>query len=126
MAGISWGLHALLALVPPVGEAGSALVWLLGLLTGGAVLGTFIFGAYLALMSRLGFLATNGFSALALQDFKGFLRFRIGADGALQAYFVAIDQVPKVWAMNEKPQPVWVPTDRPLASRVHDQFVIRK
>lgn len=126
VAGISWCVRMLLAFIAPVGEAGSALVWLLGLLAGGAVLGTFIFGAYLALMSRLGFLATNGFSALALQDFKGFLRFRISADGALQAYFVAIDQVPKVWAMNEKPQPVWVPTDRPLVSRVHDQFVIRK
>jgi len=126
LAGISWGVHMLLTLIGPVGEAGSALVWLLGLLAGGALLGTFIFGAYLALMSRLGFLTTKGFSALALQDFKGFLRFRICADGALQAYFVAIDQVPKVWAMNEKPQPVWVPTDRPLVSRVHDQFVIRK
>jgi hypothetical protein len=126
LAGISWGVHMLLTLIGPVGEAGSALVWLLGLLAGGALLGTFIFGAYLALMSRLGFLTTKGFSALALQDFKGFLRLCINADGALQAYFVAIDQVPKVWAMNEKPQPVWVPVDRPLASRVHDQFVIRK
>jgi hypothetical protein len=125
MVGVSWGVRLLLPLVAAVGVAGGVLVGLLGLLTGGAVLGTLIFGTYLALMSRLGFLTTNGFSALALQDFKGFLRFRISADGALQAYFVAIDQVPKVWAMNEKPQPVWVPTEQPLRSRVHDQFVIR-
>jgi hypothetical protein len=126
MVGVSWGVRLLLTLIAPVGEPRSVLVGLLGLLTAGAVLGTLIFGTYLALMSRLGFLTTNGFSALALQDFKGFLRLCINADGALQAYFVAIDQVPKVWAMNEKPQPVWVPVDRPLASRVHDQFVIRK
>lgn len=126
MAGLGWGVRTLLASAAPVSEAGHALVWLLALLAGGALLGTLIFGAYLALMSRLGFLTTNGFSALALQDFKGFLRFRISADGALQGYFVAIDQVPRVWAMNENPQPVWVPVDQPLRSRVHDQFVIRK
>jgi hypothetical protein len=126
MVGISCGVRLLLMLIAPVSEAASALVGLLGFLAGGAVLGTLIFGVYLALMSRLGFLTTNGFSALALQDFKGFLRFHISADGALQGYFVAIDQVPKVWAMNQKPQPVWVPVDRSLTSRVHDQFVIRK
>jgi len=126
LAGMGWGVQALLVWAAPVGELGRVLVWLVGLLAGGAVLGTLIFGCYLALMSRLGFLTTNGFSALALQDFKGFLRFQISAEGALHGYFVAIDQVPRVWGMNDKPQPVWAPADRPLASRVHDQFVIRK
>jgi hypothetical protein len=126
VAGMVWGVRALVAGAMPLGEAGSALVWPVALLAGGAALGTLIFGSYLALMSRLGFLTTNGFSALALQDFKGFLRFQISADGALRGYFVAIDQVPRVWGMNDQPQPVWAPTDRPLASRLHDQFVIRK
>jgi len=126
VVGIGWGLHRLLAALPALGEAANALVLGAGWLGAGAVLGTLIFGSYLALMSRLGFLTTNGFSALAVQDFKGFLRFCISTDGALQGYFVAIDQVPKVWGMHEKPQPVWAPIDRPLLSRVHDQFVIRK
>ncbi|MDI1246460.1 MAG: hypothetical protein PSV24_13785 [Rhodoferax sp.] len=126
MAGVGWAVRVLLASAAPVSEAGSAAVWLAGLLAGGALLGTLIFGCYLTLMSRLGFLTTNGFSALAVQDFKGFLRFHISADGALHGYFVAIDQVPRVWAIHTEPQPVWSPTDRPLASRVHDQFVIRK
>ncbi|MCF8160100.1 MAG: hypothetical protein K9J76_05325 [Polaromonas sp.] len=126
VSGVRFGLAALPTLTAPLGQAGSALLWPVGLLAGGAVLGTLIFGSYLALMSRLGFLTTNGFSALALPDFKGFLRFCISADGALHGYFVAIDQVPRVWSMNENPQPVWLPTDRSLRSRVHDQFVIRK
>ncbi len=123
---IGAGLQMLVQSAPALGESAIALLWLFGLLAGGALLGTLIFGGYLALMSRLGFLTTNGFSALALQDFKGFLRFHISADGALHGYFVAIDQVPRVWGMNDKPQPVWAPQDRPLASRVHDRFVIRK
>lgn len=126
VAGIGLGVRTLLVLAVPLDQTGSALVWLVGLLGGGAVLGTLIFGCYLALMSRLGFLTTHGFSALALQDFKGFLRFHISADGALHGAFIAIDRVPRVWGMNERPQPVWAPTDRSLTSRVHDQFVIRK
>lgn len=126
VAGMGWCLHRLLAVWPALGERTGVLVSGLGLLVGGAVLGTLIFGGYLALMSRWGFLTNHGFSALALQDFKGFLRFRISADGTLQGYFVAIDQVPRAWALHDKPQPVWGPADQPLRSRVHDQFVIRK
>lgn len=90
----------------------------------GALLGTLIFGAHLAAMSWLGFLTNNGYSALALQDFKGFLRFRISADGALHGYFVAIDQVPRQWRSGIGAQPVWQPTDRPLNTRVHDRFTL--
>ncbi len=104
---IGWGLRTLLTLALSLGEVGSALAWGTG-------------------MSRLGFLTTHGFSALALQDCKGFLRFRISADGALHGAFIAIDRVPRVWGMSETPQPVLAPTDRSLTSRVHDQFVIRK
>jgi hypothetical protein len=92
----------------------------------GALLGTLIFGAYLAAMSWFGFLTNNGYSALALQDFKGFLRFKISTDGALHGYFVAIDQVPRQWHTGPGLQPVWQPTDRPLTTRVHDRFTIYK
>ena len=110
----------------PLHQAAYALVFGLGMLLAGALSGALIFGAYLAGMSRLGFLTTNAYSALAVQDYKGFLRFRISADGALHGFFIAIDQVPRAWKMNENPQPVWLPTAQPLRSRVHDQFVIRK
>ncbi len=120
------GLNRLLASTSQFHQTGAALVFGLGMLLAGALSGTLIFGSYLAAMSRLGFLTTNGYSALAVQDFKGFLRFHISSDGALHGHFMAIDQVPKAWDLSENAQPVWVPTDIPLCSRVHDQFVIRK
>jgi len=120
------GLSLLLASTSQLHPTGAALVFGLGMLLAGALSGALIFGAYLAGMSRLGFLTTNGYSALAVQDFKGFLRFQIRADGALHGHFIAIDQVPRAWDMNENQQPVWKPGDLSLNSRVHDQFVIRK
>jgi hypothetical protein len=120
------GLSLLLASTSQLHPTGAALVFGLGMLLAGALSGALIFGAYLAGMSSLGFLTTNGYSAMAVQDFKGFLRFHISDDGALYGHFIAIDQVPKAWDMNENQQPVWKPGDLSLNSRVHDQFVIRK
>jgi hypothetical protein len=107
-----------------LGPNGSTLLMGMGLFVAGALLGGLIFGLYLGVMSWLGWLTNNGYSALALQDFKGFLRCKISPDGQLHAYFVAIDQVPKAWTLNEDQQPVWQPQDRPLASRVHDRFTL--
>ncbi|HEU5294785.1 MAG TPA: hypothetical protein VFU71_08340 [Burkholderiaceae bacterium] len=95
----------------------------------GAIVGAFIFGCYLALMSYLGFLTNNGYSALAIEDFKGFLRCRITADGALHAHFLAIDRVPRLWKRRAgSGGPVWVPDDQgdatPIATRVHDRFTL--
>lgn len=90
--------------------------------TGGLV-GAFIFGGYLALMSRLGYLTNNGYSALDGQDQKGFLRFRIDAKGELTAWFIALDRVPRRWRRNDKAGPVWVAADEAAsAPRVHDRF----
>ncbi len=96
-----------------------------GMLIGGAVLGALIFGSYLALMSRAGLLTNNGYSALGIQDFKGFLRLRIAADGRLDAVFVALDRVPRRWVTppDQPGKPIWTP-DEPLSPRVHDQFSI--
>jgi hypothetical protein len=123
---IHGGLNRLLASTSQLHQSVTALVFGLGMLQAGALCGALIFGSYLAGMSRLGFLTTNGYSALAVQDFKGFLRFHISSDGALRGHFIAIDQVPRAWKINENRQPVWDPADQPLRSRVHDQFLIRK
>jgi hypothetical protein len=93
-----------------------------GMLLGGAVVGALLFGCYLALMSRAGLLTNNGYSALGIQDFKGFLRFRVAADGRLDASFVALDSVPRRWHPAGRPgEPIWAP-DEPLVPRVHDRF----
>jgi hypothetical protein len=95
----------------------------LGVFLCGAPLGALIFGAYLALMSRLGLLTNNGYSALDGQDHKGFLRFRIDAAGQLTAYFIAIDRVPRRWRRQDGPGPVWVADDEEAtALRVRDRF----
>jgi len=96
-----------------------------GVFIGGMTLGSALFGGYLALMSRLGLLTNNGYSALSEQDHKGFLRFRVGADGGLTAYFVALDRVPRRWKTSTGPGPVWL-ADDPEATqpRVHDRFKV--
>ncbi|WP_458232158.1 hypothetical protein [Roseateles sp. P5_E8] len=100
----------------------SCLVGLMVFSIGGLV-GAFIFGAYLALMSRLGYLTNNGYAALDGQDHKGFLRFRIDANGGLTAWFIALDRVPRRWKRNEGAGPVWVADDSSATSpRIHDHF----
>lgn len=104
-----------------------------GLLVGGlifivgGIVGALLFGSYHALMSYRGFLTNNGYSALGIQDFKGFLRMKIDADGRLTAYFIAIDRVPRRWVRNPGPtgMPVWLPDDdQPLSPRVADSFTL--
>jgi hypothetical protein len=95
----------------------------LGVFAGGAMLGSALFGGYLALMCRLGLLTNNGYSALDGQDHKGFLRFRIDAAGALTAHFIAIDRVPRRWRRSSQPGPVWRNDDAAAtAPRLHDRF----
>jgi hypothetical protein len=97
-----------------------------GLLIGGAAVGAFIFGCYLTLMSWLGFLTNNGYSALGVEDYKGFLRFRVTPSGRLDAYFIAIDRVPRKWTVAQGGQwPAWVKADaQATPERVHDHFFV--
>lgn len=67
--------------------------------------GGLIVGLYLWLMARAGLMWNNAFSPLACEDYKGFLRFRIGADGALTGYFFGCDCVPKRWQRTDADQP---------------------
>lgn len=96
-----------------------------GMLVGGSIIGALLFGCYLTLMSTAGLLTNNGFSALGIQDFKGFLRFRISADGNLAAYFIALDSVPRHWKgeQDQTAGPIWSP-DKPLEPRLHDTFIL--
>ena len=118
---LGWLAQLFLALT-----GGMELLLGLGMFSAGALVGTLIFGTWLAAMSWFGWLTTNGYSALGLQDFKGLMRFKISPDGALHGYFIAIDKVPRQWDLGPNPQPVWEPADRPLKARVHDRFIINK
>lgn len=63
---------------------------------GGAVLGTILLGLYLLTASNVfGAHTDEAFSALRIQDFKSFLRFRIEPDGKLEIFPIGIPRVPR-------------------------------
>lgn len=116
---------------PATGDASAAILHAVlvgtGMLLVGGVVGTALFGLYLSVMSWCGYLTNNGFSALRIEDYKGFLRFRIDKTGKLWASFVALRTVPRSWRKSENvDEGFWVPTrDLPeYASCIHDHFSI--
>jgi len=65
----------------------------------GGVLGGFVIGLYLFLSVTLfGRHSNEAYSALRIQDYKQFLRMRIGRDGALDIWCFGIDRVPRRWS----------------------------
>lgn len=89
-----------------------------------------VFGTFLALRSALGgALVNNASSALADEDHKGFLRFRVHA-GGLEVFMLGIDQVPRRWraAPEATARPYWQPAEGEpaLAWRVVDHFHISR
>lgn len=100
------------------------------------VLGGLVVGAFLLLLGRWGGRAvTNTSSALSLQGHKGFLRFRVHAEG-LEAWMLGCDEVPQRWVPRPGPgghpadaaAPWWEPAAdaAPLRWRVVDHFVLRR
>lgn len=97
----------------------------------GMVVGGLLFGAYFSLMARLGCLANNAFSAIGHQGYKGFLRFRIDAEGNLHGYMIGTDKVPTRWKRNpgsNAQRPLWVETNPNAAPvwKVRDAFVLKR
>jgi hypothetical protein len=87
----------------------------------GTVVGGVIFGLYFAVANGLfGQLTNNAFGALAIEDFKGFLRMSVSTTG-LTVRYVACDTVPKRWRIDERGVQVSV---TPAVWRVVDKFTI--
>lgn len=65
---------------------------------GGWFFGSMILGIYL-LISLNGFKrhTNEAFSSLKIQDWKNFLRMKIGADGSLTIFAVGLRRVPRKW-----------------------------
>lgn len=99
----------------------SLLLWLLVTM----LMGGLVCGLWLAVMARYGGLRNNGFSPMAIADYKGFLRCRIDADEQLHLYFIGCDHVPTGWsaAPGAMPQPLWQP-EQPARWQVHDQIIV--
>jgi hypothetical protein len=75
MAAMEWMWHSVDIQLPP--RLVQLLLW-----GTAAFIGAYIFGSYLALLTRLGFENTQAFTALDHPGFKHFVRLRVRADGS--------------------------------------------
>jgi hypothetical protein len=90
---------------------------------GGAVVGPLIVGLYLlASVALFGRHYQEAYSSLRIEDFKCWLRLRIGRDGLLTAWVVGHDRVPRRWSAQARPSPA---DARASAPRVVDRFTVR-
>lgn len=101
-----------------------------GLITfiGGAIVGSFILGAYLFVSIRVfGRHSTEAFSSLRIQDYKEFVRMRIDAAGTLGIYAVAIDRVPRRWRATQRGGEATFTADdaRATSPRIIDKVLVR-
>lgn len=65
---------------------------------GGWIVGSLVMGIYLFVsLNCFGRHSNEAFSALAIPDWKNFLRLHIDTDGALRIYPIGIDRVPRRW-----------------------------
>jgi hypothetical protein len=89
----------------------------------GVIMGGLLFGAYLWMMAARGRMANNAFSSLGIEDYKGFMRFRLDAQGKLVARFLGVARVPRGWKRHDDPahRPLWTPQEPPQW-RVIDEF----
>ncbi|MBC8028143.1 MAG: hypothetical protein H7Y89_19280 [Steroidobacteraceae bacterium] len=96
-------------------------------LLGGPV-GSFILGVYLFTSIRVfGRHGNEAFSSLRIQDFKQWLRLKVGADGALTIYAIGIDRVARQWRDAERGGAATsLPADgRATAPRLIDKVIVR-
>ena len=116
---IGWGAIAVSQWLLP--GMGFAQFLIAGLLVFGAgwVVGSAVMGLYLLVsLNVFGRHSEEAFSALAIQDYKNFLRIHVAADGTLTLYPVRIDRVPRRWrarAASDVGNPSRLVPDGPLA-----------
>src|SRR5215510_7133337 len=100
----------------------------------GGMIGAFIFGFYWVVTSVLFGMHQDAFSALAVPDYKNFLRMKFEKD-KLTIYPIALDRVPrrKEWRANPKtdggvddPMPLLVPKRDMRPRLIHDPIAIKK
>ncbi len=92
------------------------------------ILDTWIVAVYLLIASQFGVNVNELHAGLAVDDYKGFLRLRIGADGTLTVYPIGVDRVARKWRADPDaaPDAPWIVPDEPLATRlIEPPIVIR-
>lgn len=94
--------------------------------TAGAALGPLATGLYLYGAQRVGVNVNEAFSAMAIQDYKCFLRIHLGADGDMKLYPVKIENCPR-WTFSPDETGRWFqPETEPVAQLIEDPFPITK
>lgn len=91
--------------------------------------GSFLIGLYLLISLQVfGRHDQHAFSSLRVQDYKGWLRMRIDAAGALTLYAVGIDRVPRRWKDEASPDGALAQPDDASATPPHliERIVISK
>jgi hypothetical protein len=90
--------------------------------------GSIVMGLYLWIsLNRCSEHVTEAFSALRIEDWKGFLRMRICPDGELDVYFIGIERVPRSWRELESGSPRWISNDmRATPAKLEDYVKINR
>jgi hypothetical protein len=75
----------------------------------GGLVGSLLMGLYLWLSQQAGKHSNEAFSSAHIQDYKSFLRLRIGSDGSLTIFPIALNRVPRKWrpVPSADPQAPW-------------------
>ncbi|MFN7918669.1 MAG: metallophosphoesterase [Bryobacteraceae bacterium] len=114
---LGWGMTRLVT-QPPFGWQFGSVSYLLAvaaaLLFGGMLLGSTLFGLYLWIsVNWLSEHKNDAFSSLAVEDWKSFLRMKVGKDGSLTIYPIGLDRVPRRWQVTDRPltEPRRLPDD---------------
>jgi len=84
------------------------------------ILDAWIVAVYLLIAGRFGVNVNELHAGLAVDDFKGFLRLRIDADGTLTVFPIGVDRVGRSWRADPD-APVnapWIAPDEPLHARL--------
>ena len=89
----SWDCSAALLKADAFFIAANALAFAAGSIAIGSLIGAFIFGCYWVITSVLFAMHPDAFSALAIKDYKNFLRMKFERD-KLTIYPIALDRVP--------------------------------
>ncbi|MGZ3461083.1 MAG: hypothetical protein ACXU86_21560, partial [Archangium sp.] len=109
--GVFWVGFALGSFLPsgPRELLGAMLIF-----AGGFLLGPTLLGLYLLIsLNGFGVHANEAFSALAIPDWKNFLRLHIDRDGRLWLYPIGLRRVPRAWKPGATVrEPEWVADDK--------------
>ena len=124
LLGLGHGLAQVMLMlaVPAIAAAYVDSTILLFLVVGvaGGVASAFVFGAYLWLaLTAMGLHNSHTFSSFRLQDFKHFVRARIGPDGKLWLYPIGLTHVPRRWRFEQTGSGAWrAQPEPPLAPQL--------